>query len=126
MSFLDNLESNLKSLESQEEAQEQRERERLRRSGAREQALAEAPWAEKLKKSAFTADLLRQATRIGHAQRILVRPTWIGTTLRLDAGERRLELRPTPEGIAAVFQTGAQEPVDLEGKAEDLVRRWLG
>src|SRR5262245_1728168 len=124
MSFLDNLESNLKNLESREEGQDQREQER--RTGDRKRALEEAPWADQLKNGPFTAELLRQAARIGHAQRLLVRPTWLGTTLRLEAGSRRMELRPTAEGVVAVFHTGDSERVDLGGSAEALVRKWLG
>ena len=127
MSFLDNLESNLKALESREEAQDQRERQN--RAGQRAEALAAAPWAEKLKKAPFTEELLRQATRLGYAGRVKVRPTWIGTTLRLEAGTRRLELRPTAGGVLAVFLEEQKEltsqPVNLDGNAETLAHQWL-
>jgi len=128
MSFLDNLESNLKSMEARDEAQGGRTQQD--RAAERAQALAIAPWAEKLRKGAFTEELLRQATRLGHARRTKVRISWIGSVLRLEAAERRLELRPTPEGIVAVFAEGQVEqktrPVDLEGSAEALVREWAG
>jgi hypothetical protein len=128
MSFLDNLESNLKSLETREEARDARALQN--RDKDRAQALAVAPWAEKLKQSAFTQELLRHVTRMGHAMRTKVRISWIGSTLRLEAAEQRLELRPTTTGITAVF-TGEQkepqsQPVDLEGSAEALARQWLG
>ena len=46
MSFLDNLENNLKSLESQEEGKESAERSRRARDAERANAQAAAPWAE--------------------------------------------------------------------------------
>jgi len=127
MSFLDNLESNLKSLESREEADEVRVR--GERASLRAQALAIAPWADQLKNSAFTQDLVRHTTRIGHGLRTKVRIAWIGTTLRLEAGPRRLELRPEREGIVAAFLDDGKElrsrPVDLGSNAEELAREWL-
>jgi hypothetical protein len=129
MSFLDDLESNLKSLESSEEGREAAERERKSRDGARSSAQAVAPHAEALKKGPFTAELLRQASRVGFARRTKVHVAWLGSTLRLEARERRLELRPTAQGVVAVYiENGAEsrpEPVDLQGNAETLVRRWL-
>ena len=127
MSFLDNLENNLKNLESRDEAPQGanlRERDARRR-----QALAAAPHAERLKASPYTAELLKQATRAGHQARTKVHLAWLGTTLRLEARERRLELRPTPDGIVAVFLEGGREvrtqPVDLDSNPEVLVREWL-
>ena len=129
MSFLDNLESNLKNLESSEEGKEEAGRQQRARESQLAQARAAAPFAEELKKGPFTAELLRQATRIGYSQRVKVHIAWLGTTLRLEARERRLELRPTAEGVVAVYLDGNQEtrtePVDLKGNAEDLVRNWL-
>ena len=130
MSFLDNLENNLKSLESAEEGQETADRQRRAREQERANAQAVAPWAEELKKSPFTAELLRQSARVGHSMRIKVYIVWLGTTLRLEAGERRLELRPTPTGIVAVYLENQQETrterLDLSRNAEELVRGWLG
>jgi hypothetical protein len=129
MSFLDNLENNLKSLESAEQNRDERERLQRNRSAEREEALAAAAWAEELKKGPFTAELLKQATRIGFSQRMKVNIAWMGTTLRLEARERRLELRPTPGGVVAAYSEGGQEqrsePVDLKGDPEALVRGWL-
>ena len=129
MGFLDDLENNLKSLESQEEGKESAERSRRARESEKANAQAAAPWAEALKKGPFTAELLRQAARIGFSLRTKVRVTWLGTTLRLEARERRLELRPTAAGVAAVYlENGAEtssEPVDLTGDAAEFVRRWL-
>lgn len=130
MSFLDNLESSLKSLESAEEraadkpTQEQRDKERAA-------TLTLAPWAEQLKTAAFTQALMEAATRAGHNVRVKVRIIWLESTLRLEARERRLELRPTPDGIMAVFINNGtdahSEPVDiLNSNPEDLVQRWLG
>ncbi|SPF39806.1 conserved hypothetical protein [Candidatus Sulfopaludibacter sp. SbA4] len=129
MSFLDNLENNLKSLESHEEGKEDAARQQRARQNERSQAQAAAPHAEALKKGPYTAELLRQATRIGHALRTKVHIAWIGSTLRLEARERRLELRPNATGIVAVYlennQEQRSEPLDLNGNPEDLLRPWL-
>ncbi|HTP36621.1 MAG TPA: hypothetical protein VMJ75_30805 [Candidatus Acidoferrales bacterium] len=129
MSFLDNLENNLKSLESAGQGREDVARERKVRTDARADAQAAAPNAEALKKGPFTAELMKQASRIGFASRTKVHMAWLGSTLRLEARERRLELRPTAAGVVAVyFEDGketASEPVDLAGSAEALVRKWL-
>jgi|ERR1035438_4841304 hypothetical protein len=129
MSFLDNLENNLKSLESQEEGKESAERARRTRDAERASAQAAAPWADDLKNGAFTPELLKQAARLGFSQRVKVHVAWLGTTLRLEARERRLELRPTAAGVVAVYlENGAEartEPCDLKGDPADLVRRWL-
>ena len=129
MSFLDNLENNLKSLESQEEGKESAERAQRARETAKANSQAAAPWAEELKKGPFTAELLKQAARIGFAMRLKVHVAWLGTTLRLEARDRRLELRPTAAGVVAAYlENGVEtrsEPLDFEGDAADLVRRWL-
>jgi hypothetical protein len=129
MSFLDNLENNLKSLESAEEGREAADRQRRSRELERAAAQAVAPWADELKESPFTGELLKQAARVGFAMRVKVHIAWLGSTLRLEARERRLELRPTPTGIVAAYiedqrETRA-EPLDLAGNPEDLVRAWL-
>ena len=72
MSFLDNLENNLKALESREEkdpAQVKQDQER--RQAERNAALMRAPHVEALKNSAFTSELLTKCRAIGHAQRVL-------------------------------------------------------
>lgn len=129
MSFLDNLENNLKSLESQEEGKESAEREHRERESRRVNAQAVAPFAEQLKEGPYTAELLRQAARVGHSLRVMVRATWLGTTLRLEARDRKLELRPTPDGIAAVYLENNREvrsqPLDLTGNPEQFLRAWL-
>jgi hypothetical protein len=55
---------------------------------------------------------------------------WIGPALRLDARERRMELRPTPNGIRVEFsQNGklaAARDIDLQGGARQLAEEWLG
>lgn len=129
MSFLDNLESNLKSLETADERKSDGKRDSQRRASDKARALAAAPFADELKNGSFTQDFLTHATRIGFSMRTKVQPTWMGSTLRLQARERRLELRPTPEGVVAFYfeddeQTGT-EVVDLKGSAEDLAKRWL-
>jgi len=129
MSFLDNLENNLKSLESQDEGKESAERAARTREAQKANAQAVAPWAEQLKKSPFTAELLKQAARIGFSLRTKINVAWLGTTLRLEAREKRLELRPTSSGVVTAYmENGAElgtEPLDLEGDAGELVRRWL-
>jgi hypothetical protein len=129
MSFLDNLENNLKSLESSEQGKDDAERAHRTRESERARAQAVAPFAEELKNSPFTADLLNQAARVGFSMRTKVRVAWLGSTLCLEAREKRLELRPTPQGIVAgYFEDGREtrtEACDLTGSAEDLVRRWL-
>ena len=131
MSFLDNLENNLKALENQEEKNPEKvKRDRERREAERGSALLRAPHAEALKNSAFTSQLLTQCRTIGREQRVLVQFTWIGENLRLDAAAKRMELTPTPEGIVAVFSlNGAEvsrEMVDPQaGDARVLARQWL-
>ena len=129
MSFLDNLESSLKSMESREERESQTAREAKARAGRRAHSQAAAGYAEQLKKSPYAQELLRQATRIGHSMRTKVHLAWLGSTLRLEARASRLELRPTPEGVVAVFIENQADittrPVDLNGSAEKLAREWL-
>lgn len=129
MSFLDNLENNLKSLESREEGNASAEQQQRSRERARAEAQAAAPYAEELKKGSFTAELLKQATRVGFEKRTKVHIAWLGSTLRLEARERRVELRPTASGVQAIYAENGQEtrsePVDLEGNAESFVRAWL-
>jgi hypothetical protein len=129
MSFLDNLENNLKSLESQEDAAANKHREWERREGERARALEVAPWAEKLKASHFAAELLKQATVEGYKQRTKVYISWIGSTLRLEAKDRKLELRPTNSGIVAVvLENNAEtlsQPVELAGNPDQLVHELL-
>jgi hypothetical protein len=129
MSYLDNLEDNLKNLESREEGQEDAGRQQKARADERARAQAAAPWAEELKRGPYSAELLRQATLVGHALRTKVHIAWLGSTLRLEARGRRLELRPTVQGVVAVrIESGAEmpaEPVDLRGSPEALLRGWL-
>jgi hypothetical protein len=126
MSFLDNLENNLKALESRDEGGLDESR---RRDRERELAIAAAPWAERLKREPFAQTLMQQATLGGRQRRIKVNLMWIGTTLRLEARGHRLELRPGKDGIAAVFLRGSkevrQEPVDLRGDPRKLTGDWM-
>ena len=129
MGFLDSLESNLSKLESRDEARVVDNRDRKRWDADRSKAQASATHAEQLKKGPYTAELLRQVTRIGHAMRTKVHLAWISSTLRLEARQNRLELRPTPDGVVAVFiENGTEvrtQPVDLGGKPEELASQWL-
>lgn len=131
MSFLDNLENNLKALENSEQKDpETLKREHDRRESERNAALLRAPYAEALKKSAFTSDLLTECRAIGRTQRVLVQFTWIGETLRLDARSKRLELIPTPEGIVGVSSENGAEAerwaINFEAdNAAAVANRWL-
>jgi hypothetical protein len=129
MSFLDNLENNLKSLESREEGNESAEQQQRARERDRAAAQAAAPFAEELKKGPFTAELLKQAARVGFEKRVKVHVAWLGSTLRLEARDRRLELRPGASGVTAVYLEDGKEvrsaPADLKGSAEEFIRAWL-
>lgn len=127
MGFLDNLEDNLKNLERQDERDGSAHE---RRQSERAEALAVAPWAEKLKTSPFTTELMNKAVEAGHRIRTKVYMTWLGTTLRLEARDSKLELRPTTDGVRAVFLKGVEETksrvIDLGGKPAELIAEWLG
>jgi hypothetical protein len=131
MSYLDNLENNLKALENLEERDPEKiKREQERREADRMAALLRAPHADALKNSPFTLELLTQCRTIGHGQRVLVQFTWLGETLRLDAKSKRMLLSPTAEGITAVFSVNGEEtgraPVDPQvDDAAVLAKRWL-
>ncbi len=127
MSFIDNLEDSLKSLESQDERDPNQHK---RREDDRTRVLAAAPWAEKLKTSDYTKKLFDEAATAGHRIRTKVYMVWFDTTLRLEARGRRLELRPTPDGIVSEFVEldGATttEPLNLNGDPAALIGKWLG
>ena len=130
MSFLDNLESNLKALESRSERDpDALAREAAAREAARSVALEIAPHAEALRNGPFKDGLLTACRDIGHRRRILVRPVWIDSTLRLEAGAKKLELRPSPSGVFAVFFDGGEERentrIDLSSDPLKLAERWL-
>jgi hypothetical protein len=131
MSYLDNLENNLKALENQEERDPEKvRREQERREAERSAALLRAPYADALKNSPFTLELLTQCRVIGHQQRVLVQFTWLGESLRLDAKAKRMLLEPTSEGITAVFsvngdETGRKSVDPRVDDAGELARRWL-
>jgi hypothetical protein len=132
MSFLDNLENNLKALESQEEKDPEKvKREQDRREAERNAALLRAPHLEALKNSAFTSNLLTECRSIGHGQRVLVQFAWIGETLRLNAKNKRMELSPSPAGIIAVLSVDGLETerTTVDPQKDDaaaLARRFLG
>jgi hypothetical protein len=131
MSFLDNLENNLKALENLEERDPEKiKREQERREADRTAARLRAPHAELLKDSPFTLELLTQCRAIGHRLRVLVQFTWLGERLRLDAKAKRMELMPTAEGIVAVFSlngdvTGRATVDPQVDDAAALANRWL-
>jgi hypothetical protein len=127
MGFLDNLESTLNALEGKSEGEDLTDRKR--QESDRAEALAAAPYADKLKNGPFSMELMNHATSLGWSQRMKVNLTWIGTTLRLDARDKRLELRPTPAGVVAVFLVNGEEKgsegIDLESDSKILAERWL-
>ena len=130
MSFLDNLESNLKALESREERDPQAlARQAAEREAARSLALQINPHAEALRNGPFKDGLLTACRNIGHRSRILVRPVWVDSTLRLEAGAKKLELRPTPSGVLAVFIVEGREQestlIDLSSDPVKLAEKWL-
>jgi hypothetical protein len=130
MGFLDNLENTLKGLESQQQSDpEEVRRQREIREAERVEALAAAPFANELKNGAFTKNLLDHCVALGHSTRTKVQMSWLDTTLRLQARERRLELRPTKAGVIAHFFNGndetAQEAVDLQGDPKVLAQKWM-
>ena len=130
MSFSDNLENDLKNLEKQDERDPiSIERAQKRKQTQRANVLAAAPHSENLKSSSFTSGLLTHATRIGHGLRTKVNIMWLGTTLRLQAREHRMELRPGGDGITAHFFVNEKETkrqkVDMAGDPEPLAREWL-
>lgn len=130
MSFLDNLENNLKGLEERQERDPAAARKAAQqRESERDRARAAQPWAEQLRKGPFAQQLMTEATRIGFGLRTKVYISWAGPALRLDARERRLELRPTPEGVVADFYVNGERTstrsVDLNGDARELAESWL-
>jgi hypothetical protein len=126
MSFLDNLENNLKALEGREQGGID---DGNKRDAVKRRALLEKPWADRLKSDPWTANLMQLATRAGFQRRTKVHLIWIGTTLRLEARGRRLELRPGVHGVFAVFLKGPQElrqePVDLAQDPSHLIAEWM-
>jgi hypothetical protein len=130
MSFLDNLENNLKNMESREERGSNSRQQQSRREGDRTRARAVAPYLEELRKGPFTTELLNEATRIAHGYRTKVYMTWLDSTLRLEAREHRLELRATPDGVKAEFcranEASHSEMVELTvPKAKALAEKWM-
>ncbi len=127
MGFLDNLENTLKSLESREEHDPA---EYARREEKRNFTKAAAPWAAKLKAAPFTQAVFEQATVAGHRLRTKVYMSWFEDVLALQAKDRKLELRPTPDGIVAAFIEADREekvqPLDLDSDPADLIHQWLG
>jgi hypothetical protein len=121
MSFLDNLENNLKALENLESGGID---DRKRREAVREREIASAPWAERLKNSAYVGKLMRDLTKAGFSRRMKVHFVWIGRSLRLEAMDERMELEPTPVGVDAVF-ADRRIPVDLDGDPDKLIGTWM-
>lgn len=130
MGYLDNLENNLKALESREERDPAEALKRHQeREAARAQAIAAAPMAEALKKSPFAMELLDHCARLGHQLRAVVAPSWEGSKLRVSARNLRMDLEPTAAGVVVHFfrdggETGAA-PVSLDSSPSDLAEKFL-
>lgn len=126
MSFLDNLENNLNALERNEPGGLDDAR---RRDSWKTDELAAAPWAAKLRTCDWTQNLMKQATAAGHQRRVRIGLFWIGTSLRLEAMNQRLDLRPTAKGVDAVFLEGTDErkrvKLDLTSDPGKLLGQWL-
>lgn len=127
MGYLDNLESSLKSLESQEERDGAQQN---RRDADRALAIGLAPWAEKLKTGPFTQKLLEEAAITGHRLRAKIYVAWLDRNLRLELRGHYVELRPTPSGIAAHFFSpsgteGPIERVDLSASPKAFLDKWI-
>ena len=130
MGFAENLENDLKNLESAEERDPAAlERRQAVREAERAAAMAAQPHAQQLRNSKFTAELLNQVSLQGRSQRMPVRITWLGQTLKLLAKDSALELQPTAAGVEGRFLRGTEKlesfTVDFTGSAEELARRWL-
>ncbi|HYZ82887.1 MAG TPA: hypothetical protein VE621_00710 [Bryobacteraceae bacterium] len=132
MSFLDNLENTLKNLENREPVSpEETKRTRERQAQDRERARASQQYIDALRSGNFVNELVESATKLAFAQRMKVRPVWIGETLRLEAREKKLELEPTPEGVLAKAYDAADlswsEITDTEaaGAGVQLATKWL-
>jgi hypothetical protein len=126
MSFLDNLENNLKNLERQDEQDTTAHR---RREAERAEALASAPWAEQLKTSPYKQELMNRAAMEGHRLRAKIYMAWLGNTLRFEFKDKKLELRPTPEGIEAAFIERSEQTkssrINFEDDPGKLLTDWL-
>lgn len=124
ISFLDNLESNLKALESRSERDpEALAREAAAREAARSAALEIAPYAEALRSGPFKDGLLTASRDIGHRKRTLVRPVWVDSTLRLEAGAKNLELR---KGEVEVVERDARPAAASRACAQVRSSKFLG
>lgn len=128
MSFLDNLENSLKSLESQDD-KSSFESDRKRQQQKAE-SIAAAPWADKLKKSAYVATLLTESVAAGRQLRSKIYLAWLENTLRLEARGNFCELVPTAQGIRANYRrisdnSHQSEDVNLNDDPKALLERWL-
>ena len=121
MSFLDSLENNLKALEGLEAGGLDDSR---RQKQDRAEALAAAPWAQKLKNGPYTRALMGDLTRAGFARRVKINFVWIGTALRMEAMGERVELQPSASGVEAVFPD-RRSAVNLDGSPDELIRVWM-
>lgn len=126
MSYLDNLENSLKSLESRDERDSG---EAARRQSDRKQAIAAGPWSDQLRSSDFTKKLFDEAAVAGHRIRAKIYIAWLGQELRLEVRGRLLNLVPTSDGVIAEYELLSGKPVreaiDLQSEPSALLDRWL-
>lgn len=127
MGYLDNLESSLKSLESQEEREGTPHG---RRAAERAMAIGIGPWAEQLKSGPFTQKLFEEAAVAGHRLRAKIYIAWLERNLRLELRGHCVELRPTVSGIMAHYFSpdGAEvkvERIDLAGNPKAFLEAWI-
>jgi hypothetical protein len=127
MSFLDNLENSLKSLEGRDEQETSREDAAQRRA----QTLAVSPWAERLKNSDYVQRLLNQTATASHRLRAKIYLAWLEGALRLEVKGRWCQLTPTHDGIEARYeplQSGDEQVERIDVDHDDpalLLQRWL-
>ncbi len=126
MSFLDNLENAVKSMEARDQQDPLAEQRRREQQNLAKHA---APYAEELRNGKFSAALMNFIADLSFDYRTKVMIAWIDTTLRFEARDHRLELRPTKEGIVSVWLIGREEqrtdPVTEKTNPEKLAREWL-
>jgi hypothetical protein len=128
MGYLDNLESSLKSLESQEERDGAQH---TRREAERAMAIGLAPWAEKLKTGPFTQKLFEEAAATSHKLRAKIYVAWLDRNLRLELRGNCVEFRPTANGIVAHYFSpdGTETKVErfeLAGNPKAFLDAWIG
>jgi hypothetical protein len=72
---------------------------------------------------------MNRAAMEGHRRRAKIYMAWLGNTLRFELKDKKLELRPTPEGIEAAFiersELTKSSQIDFEDDPGKLLTDWL-